>query len=82
MRITATIGPSSLNENTLTFFREHGVTIARLNFSHGSIEWHRDAHKICRDMGFKTMFDLAGPKILVGELGHTVDVAAGKKIAF
>ncbi len=67
-KIVATIGPASQDLATLTFFRQHSVQIARLNFSHNSAEWHIETGRKCRTVGFELMVDLAGPKILLGFL--------------
>jgi Pyruvate kinase len=67
-KIVATIGPASQDLATLTFFRQHSVQIARLNFSHNSAEWHIETGRKCRAVGFELMADLAGPKILLGFL--------------
>ena len=67
-KIVATIGPASQDLATLTFFRQHSVQIARLNFSHNSAEWHIETGRKCRAVGFELMVDLAGPKILLGFL--------------
>lgn len=79
-KIIATIGPSSNSPETLAFFKNHGVEYARLNFSHGTAQWHRETAAECRAHGLKIMFDLAGPKVLLGELAHTLEIARGQDI--
>lgn len=79
--IITTIGPASLNNSTLAYFATHGVKIARLNFSHGTSQWHIEAGKMCKEHGLELMFDLAGPKVLLGQLANDTTVANNEEIA-
>ena len=67
-KIITTIGPSSLSNETLNFFKEHSVEYARLNFSHSASDWHIDAGNKCRQFGLSLLMDLGGPKIRLGIL--------------
>lgn len=64
-----TIGPSSDNEETLRKFIEIGMSAARLNFSHGTHESHKEKieliQRIRKDMNSATaiVLDIKGPKI-------------------
>lgn len=64
-----TIGPASDNEKTLRKFIEIGMNAARLNFSHGTHETHKEKidliKKIREDMDAPTaiILDIKGPKI-------------------
>ncbi len=73
-QIIATIGPVSEDEATLSYFSEHKVSIARLNFSHNTAHWHIKTGLLAKKIGLETMADLAGPKVLIGDLGHEVEV--------
>lgn len=79
-KIITTIGPASQDLDTLTFFKNHQVQIARLNFSHNTVEWHIQTGQIARSAGLELMVDLAGPKVLVGELSQEPTLTTGKKI--
>lgn len=79
-KIIATIGPSSEKEDTLSFFAHHSVKIARLNCSHRNPDWHRDTAKIVRKAGLEVLFDLAGPKIRLGEISETTNLYEGQVI--
>ena len=64
-----TIGPSSDNEATLREFIKIGMSVARLNFSHGTQDTHKDKitliKKIRTELNSPTgiMLDIKGPKI-------------------
>jgi pyruvate kinase len=81
-KIVTTIGPASFNPETLEFYKSHGVAIARLNFSHGSIEKHIEMAETCRSYGFEILVDTAGPKVLLGTLSANVTVETGTTVLF
>lgn len=64
-----TIGPSSDNEETLRKFIEIGMSAARLNFSHGTHETHKEKieliQRLRKEMNSATaiVLDIKGPKI-------------------
>ncbi|TLS37601.1 pyruvate kinase [Pseudalkalibacillus caeni] len=72
--IVCTIGPVSNKKDVLLHLAEHGLTIARLNFSHGTHHTHKETIKIIRDINsnteknIKILGDLQGPKIRLGEI--------------
>lgn len=67
-----TIGPASNDKNVLTELINHGMTIARLNFSHGTHESHRKVIQLVKSLieetghQIKLLGDLQGPKIRLG----------------
>lgn len=73
-KIVATIGPSSTSKEVLTNMIMHGMTVARLNFSHGSHEEHAQVIATLRqiDSELRThtaiLADLSGPKLRVGKM--------------
>ena len=79
-KIITTIGPSSLNAEVLSFFKQHSVEYARLNFSHSGTDWHLEAGKRCRKAGLKLLVDLGGPKIRLGELRSDTKIESGQKV--
>ncbi|NMF57136.1 pyruvate kinase [Pseudanabaena yagii] len=76
-KIVATIGPASRSPNVFRRMVEAGVTVARLNFSHGSYADHAKTITMIRevseemDVPITILQDLQGPKIRVGELPPT-----------
>lgn len=73
-KIVCTIGPSSESEEVLEQLINEGMSVARLNFSHGSIPEHKikiDRIKKVRDKlqrPVAIMFDTKGPEIRLGNL--------------
>ena len=73
-KIIATIGPSSQSVRTLTAMIRAGVTVARLNFSHGTHASHRKLARHVRQASrlakrnVALLADLQGPKIRIGDM--------------
>lgn len=73
-KILATVGPASDSVEILTGLINAGVNVFRLNFSHGSHEYHlntlKNIHAAENISGKKVgvLQDLCGPKIRVGKL--------------
>ena len=84
-----TIGPASDNEETLTKFIKIGMNVARLNFSHGTHETHKDKieliKKIRKYLNTPTaiMLDIKGPKIRTHNfINDGVQLKAGQNFTF
>ncbi|HEY0832003.1 MAG TPA: pyruvate kinase [Candidatus Dormibacteraeota bacterium] len=73
-RIVCTIGPSSSSPHVLKAMVAAGMDVARLNFSHGDAETHRQAAANVREAAdaagrpIALLGDLQGPKIRTGPL--------------
>ncbi len=71
-KIICTLGPASRNEKTLEEMLLKGMNIARLNFSHGTHEYHKESIEMFRRVRDKlrlpaaVMLDTKGPEIRVG----------------
>lgn len=69
-----TIGPASFDKKILSELIEHGMTIARLNFSHGTHESHHSVIEQIKSLNLQTgknikiLGDLQGPKIRLGTI--------------
>ncbi len=75
-KIIATIGPASDRKEIISSMIEHRMDIARLNFSWGTHEWHRDIIKNIREEASKNSLtipiiqDLSGPRVQEGGEHH------------
>lgn len=83
-KIVATIGPASSSKAVLREMIESGMTIARLNFSHGSYNDHKKVIKNIRELNDELglhiglLADLQGPKIRLGEVKNGgVEIRSG-----
>lgn len=73
-KIVATIGPATASREQLEALIAAGVSVVRLNFSHGSQADHRAVYTLVREISrsrksnIAILQDLQGPKLRVGEL--------------
>lgn len=85
-KIVATLGPATAQPELIRELALAGVSVFRLNFSHGRPPLHRESiHKI-RHISAETgrplaiLQDLAGPKIRLGELPTPVGLRVGDEV--
>jgi pyruvate kinase len=85
-KIVATVGPASSAPGVLRRLIEAGVSVFRLNFSHGTHEAHAavvsQIRAAGRELGRETgiLQDLCGPKMRLGSLpGDVIDCALGEE---
>ena len=83
--IVCTIAPASSSPSLLWELINHGVTVARLNMSHGDQGTHREVIRLLwqlsREAGKKIRIlgDLQGPKIRLGPIeGEEVQLEKGQ----
>ena len=73
-KIVATIGPASSSPEIVKQMVQAGMSVARLNFSHGSYDDHARTIALLRDVSTECdtpitlLQDLQGPKIRIGQL--------------
>ena len=73
-KMICTLGPSTNSEDVIIQLITAGMSIARLNFSHGDLQQHRKSFQIVRDAAKKLntrvgiLVDVPGPKYRTGEL--------------
>jgi len=73
-KIVATIGPASREGHVLERMIEAGMDVARLNFSHGTLEYHAENARRVREAAGRVgrqvaiLQDLPGPKLRIGAL--------------
>jgi pyruvate kinase len=83
-KIVATIGPASDSPAVMEAMLRDGMTIARLNFSHGDFDGHRrviaNLRRAAAAVGrpVAILADLPGPKMRIGAIaGEPVELRAG-----
>jgi pyruvate kinase len=85
-KIVCTIGPVSDSEEMIAKLIASGMNVARVNFSHGTHDYHRTVidrlKKVRRELGkgVGILMDLQGPKIRVGNMkGGSVTLRPGQE---
>ncbi len=84
-KIVATLGPASESPEVLEKMIRAGLNVARLNFSHGSHEWHRGIIQTIRGLSEKLhtpvaiLADIQGPRIRIQTLSE-IQIEAGQEI--
>jgi pyruvate kinase len=84
-KIVATLGPSSRDEKVITAMIKNGLSVARINMSHGDHKEHNAAILSARSAAKKAgqpvaiLQDLAGPKIRIGDIStETITLVKGR----
>jgi len=71
-KIVCTIGPASSKPEVISRLIDAGMDVARLNFSHGTLEEHGEVIRTVRELSIKKnrpvaiLQDLQGPKVRLG----------------
>ncbi len=86
-KVIATMGPATASADKVRSLVDAGMDVARLNFSHGSHDLHRNFHQWLRTASAEAgrtvaiMQDIQGPKLRVGEFpeGH-IALDAGSEV--
>lgn len=88
-KIICTIGPSSANEKTLTQMCLAGMNVARLNFSHGSHDEHKEKIELIKrvrenlDVPIPIMLDTKGPEYRIKTfINGSIEVCDGAQFIF
>ena len=86
-KIVCTLGPSSSDEATIRRMIQSGMSVARLNFSHGTLDEHaRQIGRVRRAAAAENrvigiLIDLPGPKIRLGRLVcEPVELESGNEV--
>ena len=87
-KILATIGPASDSIESIESLIKAGANMFRLNFSHGTHEYHEKTLKKIRQAmkNLNTVVgvlqDISGPKVRIGMLEHSFELNVGDEIRF
>jgi pyruvate kinase len=87
-KIVATIGPATNTPERIAALIDAGVSVFRLNFSHGSHDEHQAVLRTIREQSEATsraiaiLQDLQGPKLRVGELASDAPITLAQGDTF
>ncbi len=87
-KVVCTIGPASSSPKVISRMIDAGLSMARINMSHGRQEDHRAVIARIREAAdaagrpVPILVDLAGPKIRVGDLPEPMELERGQKLVF
>ena len=85
-KIVCTLGPASATPEVIGSLLDAGMSVARINFSHGTHETHARTIGIVRQLAAERkrpvaiLGDLQGPRIRIGDLEAPVSVAPGDEV--
>ncbi|TQQ82101.1 pyruvate kinase [Halonotius roseus] len=87
-KIVCTLGPASSDTETIRALNEAGMSVARLNASHGTTDHRATVIDRVRevdadsDRSLALMVDLKGPEVRTAEIDGHVTLEAGSKVVF
>jgi pyruvate kinase len=87
-KIVCTLGPSSETEERIEALAEAGMSVARMNASHGSTEHRRDLIDRIRSVDRRTespvaaMLDLPGPEVRTAPIREPIRLEGGSSVRF
>ena len=87
-KIVCTLGPSSDDRETVTALANAGMSVARLNASHGTTDERRELVELVRDVDERTeqpmatLLDLPGPEVRTATVEAPVSLADGSTVEF
>jgi pyruvate kinase len=85
-KIVCTLGPSSASPEVIGALMDAGLSVARINFSHGTHEQHARTIALVRQLAAERgrpvaiLGDLQGPRIRIGDLPSSVTVSPGDEV--
>ncbi|MFC6836860.1 pyruvate kinase [Halomarina ordinaria] len=87
-KIVCTLGPASASHERIRALADAGMTVARVNSSHGTREERRDLLERIREVDresaapLASMVDLQGPEIRTAPVEEPVDLVEGSEVRF
>ena len=87
-KIVATLGPSSNTKEIIRELFKSGVTMFRMNSSHGDVEFHKKNLDYIREIEqeegtlIPVLLDLQGPKIRVGQIKEPIEIKKDQILKF
>ena len=79
LKIVATIGPKTANSTKLKQMFQAGMSVARLNGSHNTLNWHKDTIKLIKNVipNCPILLDIPGKKIRTAKLKNEPSFKVG-----
>ena len=77
-KIICTLGPASRNEEVIAQMLKNGMNVARLNFSHGTHEYHKESIEMFR----RVLADVIGAHVERGQIPEEIALELVEKMAF
>ncbi len=87
-KIVATLGPASSSKEMIRTLFKTGVTMFRINSSHGDVDIHKQNLTWIREIEneenvlIPVLLDLQGPKIRIGNLDNPIELSKGDILKF
>ncbi|WP_302080782.1 pyruvate kinase [Salinibaculum rarum] len=87
-KIVCTLGPSSDDQETIAGLADAGMSVARLNASHGTTEQRKELIQDVRavddrtDRPIATLLDLPGPEVRTATVESPLELADGASVEF
>lgn len=87
-KIVATLGPAASTKSVIKKLFKAGVTMFRINSSHGTEEFHKQNLDYIREIEkeekriIPVLLDLQGPKIRIGEIGEPIEIVKDQVLKF
>jgi pyruvate kinase len=87
-KIVCTLGPASADRNSITGLANAGMSVARLNASHGSTDERRRLVELVRDIDNRTaqpiatLLDLPGPEVRTAPVDTPITLPDGASVEF
>ncbi len=87
-KIICTLGPASDTADKIFALEQAGMSIARINFSHGSQEGHRKAIQTIKDVNktkgccIMLLLDTKGAEIRTGDVAEPIAIAKDQEVVF
>ena len=85
-KIVCTLGPATATPETIRSLVESGMNVARINFSHGTHDQHRETIRVVRGLAAEMqrpvaiLGDLQGPRIRIGDLPGPIQLESGADV--
>jgi pyruvate kinase len=85
-KIVCTLGPATATREALRGLVDAGMNVARINFSHGTHEQHRETIALVREVAEELkrpvaiLGDLQGPRIRIGDIPTPLPLESGTEV--